>query len=98
MSKIKLCELIESLRQEFQLMSQDYQNKDILFLPTSIEIEACVAVERERESSGGLNIWVLDLEGKDSVSSQKTQKVKVQMSIRKKRENGNLDDLVFGDS
>jgi Trypsin-co-occurring domain 2 len=72
---IPLASYIRALRSELEEAQREGQDAQTRFGVGPVELEFEVAVTREREGRGGLQIWVVELGGAGKRADASTQKV-----------------------
>lgn len=95
-SRIKLFELVNSIRTEFGKMLLGHPDDDTTFLPKSIEIETKVVIERDHDNTDKINTYVVDLSSSEKELSERSQTIKISLELNREDDN-NFDDFIFPD-
>jgi hypothetical protein len=91
---VGLAAMIQSLRSELQEAVAAGDTSDLQFGLGPIELELEVAVGREQGGEGGIKFWVVTLGGKASKTFDRTQRIKLTLTPRKR---GHPEDDVYVD-
>lgn len=74
---IELAEVVSQLRYELQAAMMARPDDDLRFELGPVEIEAVVAVERQRSGSGQVRFYVAELGGNGQLTASETQRIKL---------------------
>ncbi|MDQ1289317.1 MAG: hypothetical protein QG622_2883 [Actinomycetota bacterium] len=87
---MELSEAITQLRSQLSAAREAAVGQDLLFTVGAVEVELGVEARREAGGGGGLKFGVVSLQGKGSLSSGTTHKVKLQLQPHD-RAGGSID-------
>lgn len=90
MEKVELAPLLESIRDELELIDRNRQahNRPALFELQSFELELKFVVTKQENASGGFNFQVVRLEGSDTLNSEAVQTIRLSYKVTKTRPAG----------
>jgi hypothetical protein len=74
---VTVADAIKQLRAQLDEAQREGAGKDLGFLTKSIELELGIVFRSEKEGSGGVKAWVLDISGKAKTGNEMTHKVKL---------------------
>jgi len=88
---IKLADAIQQLREQLSEAVQARQNSEIVFTPTSIDLELAVTFTEEAKVGGGFKLLAfLDLSAEAKAGRESQHKIKLTLAVRK-RDGSGLD-------
>ncbi len=79
---IELSDVIRELRGQLEKAAADGAGAAIQFEVGEVELEVSVALEKERQGSGAVRFWVLELGGSGKEGHVDTQRVKITLQPR----------------
>lgn len=74
---IELAEVVRQLRNELQAAMMARPDDGLRFELGPVEIEAVVAVEKQRSGNGQIKFYVLELGGNGQLTASETQRIKL---------------------
>jgi hypothetical protein len=74
---IELAEVVSQLRYELQAAMLARPDDGLRFELGPVEIEAVVAVEKQRSGGGRVRFYVMDLDGNGQLTASQTQRIKL---------------------
>jgi len=77
-ARITVEEAITDLREQLQRAAVAGANAPIRFVPKTVEVELCIAVNREMEGKASGGLWsLIDISGKTKIGDEATHKIKL---------------------
>lgn len=94
---IGLADAIEALRAELTQAMNAAPEIGVRFKPSSIELTVEVALTKKGEGSAGIKWWLIEMGGKASRESIKTQTLKLTLQPVRFRKNSSTGEIELGD-
>lgn len=83
MVAVEVAELIGQLRSELAAAMHAGEGSDLRFEVGPVELELCVAVEKEANPGAKVRFWVVEAAGDAKLASSSTQRIKVTLEPRR---------------